>query len=83
MAVGNNAPEDPAGIFNEIDPETAAGHRSDQEGSNSDGSDLEATVLGVTYAIGVIKKEFPSWVVGDQAKCASATSAAINRYKPK
>jgi hypothetical protein len=55
MADGINAPEDPAGIFNEIDPETAAGHNSDQEGNTSDGSDLEATVLGVTYTIGIIK----------------------------
>ena len=80
MADGNNSPEDPAGIFNEIDPETAAGHNYDQEGNTSDGSDMEATVLGVTYAIGIIKKEFPSWVVGDQAKCASATSAALNAH---
>ena len=77
----NNYKEQDDELFEHIDPNKSCG--AEDQGNESEGSDLATEVLKVTVTIGVLKKEMPNWFLYEAGKCAQHTASAMHPFADK
>ena len=81
MNEANNNKEQDDKLFEHIDPNKNCG--AEDQGNESESSDLATEILKVTVTIGVLKKEMPNWLLYEAGKCAQHTANALHPFADK